>query len=50
MDRIKKENVVDFVRTHMIYQYGMPKYIIIGNGKPLFKSLMTSLCEKFTFV
>jgi len=27
----------------------MPKYIITDNGKPFFKSLMISLCEKFIF-
>jgi len=46
---VKKENVVDFTRTHIIYWYGVPRYIITDNGKPFFNGLMTSLCEKFKF-
>jgi len=46
---VKKENVVDFIRTHIIYRYGVSRYIITDNGKPFFNSLMTSLCEKFKF-
>ena len=36
-------------KTHIIYRYGVPRYIITDNGKPFFNSLMTSLCEKFKF-
>ena len=43
------ENVVDFIRTHTIYRYGVPRYIITDNGKPFFNNLMTILCEKFKF-
>ena len=46
---VKKENVVDFIRTHIIYRYGIPRRIITDNGKPFFNTLMTSLCEKFKF-
>ena len=46
---VKKENVVDFIRTHIIYRYGIPRYVITDNGKPFVNSLMTSLCEKFKF-
>ena len=46
---VKKENVIDFIRTNIIYRYGVPKYIITDNGKPFFNSLMTSLYEKFKF-
>jgi len=46
---VKKKNVVDFIRTHIIYRYGIPKYIITENGKPFFNGLMTGLCEKFKF-
>jgi len=45
----KKENVVDFIRTHIIYRYAVPRYIITDNGKPFYNSLMTSLCKKFKF-
>ena len=41
--------MVDFIRTQIIYRYGVPRYIIIDNGKPFFNSLMTSLYEKFKF-
>ena len=34
---------------HIIYRYGVPRYIITDNGKPFFNKLMTSLCEKFKF-
>ncbi|XP_056685850.1 uncharacterized protein [Spinacia oleracea] len=46
---VKKENVVDFIRTHIIYRYDIPQRIITDNGKPFFNALMTSLCEKFKF-
>ncbi|XP_056695837.1 uncharacterized protein [Spinacia oleracea] len=46
---VKKENFVDFIRTHIIYRYGIPRRIITDNGKPFFNTLMTSLCEKFKF-
>ena len=46
---VKKENVVDFIRTHIIYRYDVPRYIITDNGKPFVNSLLTSLCEKFKF-
>ena len=46
---VKKENVVNFIRTHLIYRYGVPRYIITNNGKPFYNSLVTQLCEKFKF-
>jgi len=49
LKEVKKENVVDFIRTHIIYRYGVPRYIVTDNGKPFFNKLMTSLCEKFKF-
>ena len=47
---VKKENLVDFIMTHIIYRYGIPRYIITDNDKSFFNNLMTSLCEKFKFV
>jgi len=44
--KVKKENVLDFIRTHIICRYGIPRYVITNNGKPVFNSLMTNLCEK----
>jgi len=50
LKEVKKENVVNFIQTHIIYRYGVPRYIITDNGKPFFNKLMTtSLCEKFKF-
>ena len=46
---VKKETVVNFIRTHLIYRYGVPRYIITDNGKPFYNRLMTELCEKFEF-
>ena len=46
---VKKDNVIDFVTTHTIYLYGVPKYIMTDNSKPFFNSLIASLSEKFKF-
>jgi len=34
---------------HIIYRYGVPRYIITDNDKLFLNSLMTILCEKFKF-
>jgi len=49
LKEVKKENVVDFIRTNIIFRYGVPRYIITDNGKPFYNSLMNKLCEKFGF-
>jgi len=49
LKEVNKENVVDLIRTHIIYRYGVPWYVISDNGKPFFNKLMTTLCEKFKF-
>ncbi|XP_071912401.1 uncharacterized protein [Coffea arabica] len=46
---VKKENVVDFIRSHIIYRYGISRYIITINGKPFCNVAMSKLCEKFHF-
>ena len=46
---VKKETVVNFIQTHLIYRYGVPRYIITDNGKPFYNRLMIELCEKFEF-
>ena len=46
---VKKEMVVNFIRTHLIYRYGVSRYIITDNGKPFYNRLMTELCKKFGF-
>lgn len=45
----KKENVADFIRTHIIYRYGIPHRIVTDNGKQFSNSMMDKLCEKFKF-
>ena len=49
LKEVKKENVVDFIHTNIIFRYGVPRYIITDNGKPFYNSLMNKLCEKFGF-
>ncbi|KAL0395514.1 UNVERIFIED_CONTAM: hypothetical protein Slati_4517600 [Sesamum latifolium] len=47
LKEVKKENVADFIRTNIIYRYGVPRYIITNNGKPFCNSLIDKLCQKF---
>ncbi|KAL0444703.1 UNVERIFIED_CONTAM: hypothetical protein Slati_2193000 [Sesamum latifolium] len=49
LKEVKKENVTDFIRTNIIYRYGVPRYIITDNGKPFCNSLIDKLCQKFDF-
>ena len=49
LKEVKKEMVVNFIRTHLIYRYGVSRYIITDNGKPFYNRLMTELCKKFGF-
>ncbi|XP_021717931.1 uncharacterized protein LOC110685714 [Chenopodium quinoa] len=46
---VKKENVVDFIRTHIIYRYGVPQRIVTDNGKTFVNNLMNNLFQKFKF-
>ncbi|KAA0035687.1 protein NYNRIN-like [Cucumis melo var. makuwa] len=45
----KKENVVDFICTHIVYRYGIPHRIMTDNGRQFFNSMIDKLCEKFKF-
>ncbi|KAL0283053.1 UNVERIFIED_CONTAM: hypothetical protein Sangu_2914900 [Sesamum angustifolium] len=49
LKEVKKENVADFICTHIIYHYGVPRYIITNNRKPFCNSLIDKLCKKFGF-
>ncbi|KAL0448955.1 UNVERIFIED_CONTAM: hypothetical protein Slati_1451900 [Sesamum latifolium] len=49
LKEVKNENVADFIRTNIIYRYGVPRYIITDNGKPFCNSLIDKLCQKFDF-
>ncbi|XP_057247473.1 uncharacterized protein LOC130589870 [Beta vulgaris subsp. vulgaris] len=42
---VKKENVVDFIRTHIIYRYGVPQRIVTDNGTPFYNKLIKTYVE-----
>ncbi|KAK4397784.1 hypothetical protein Sango_1253900 [Sesamum angolense] len=47
LKEVKKENVADFICTHIIYRHRLPRYIITDNGKPFCNSLIDNktLCN-----
>ncbi|KAK4392801.1 hypothetical protein Sango_2057900 [Sesamum angolense] len=49
LKEVQKENVADFIYTHIIYRYGVPRYIILDNEKPFCNSLIDKLCQKIYF-
>ncbi|XP_028111758.1 uncharacterized protein LOC114310044 [Camellia sinensis] len=49
LKEVKKETIVDFIKSHIIYQYVIHRYIITDNGKPFYSSLIDKLCERFGF-
>ncbi|KAL0455859.1 UNVERIFIED_CONTAM: hypothetical protein Slati_0925100 [Sesamum latifolium] len=49
LKEVKKVNVADFICINIIYRYGIPRYIIIDNGKPFCNSLIDKLTQKFNF-
>ena len=49
LKEVKKENVVNFIRSNIIYRYGVPRYIITDNGKPFYNKLISNLYERFDF-
>ncbi|KAG9450285.1 hypothetical protein H6P81_010250 [Aristolochia fimbriata] len=44
---VKATTVADFIRTQIIYRYGVPRYIMTDNGTPLRNRVMDRFCEKF---
>ena len=46
---VKKETVMEFIRTNIIFRYGVLRYIITNTRKTFYNSLMNKLCEKFDF-
>ena len=46
---VKKETVVNFIQTNIIYHYGVPHYIITDNGKEFYNKAINKLCEQFGF-
>ncbi|XP_019258730.1 PREDICTED: uncharacterized protein LOC109236944 [Nicotiana attenuata] len=49
LKEMKKETVVDFIKSYIIIRYGIPRYVIIDNGTPFDNKLVKTLCEKFGF-
>jgi hypothetical protein len=43
----KAENVEHFIRTHLIYRYGVPSRIMSDNGTPFKNKHVDKLCSKF---
>ncbi|KAG9458348.1 hypothetical protein H6P81_002856 [Aristolochia fimbriata] len=44
---VKATTVTDFIRTQIIYRYGIPRYIVTDNGKPFRNKVMDRFYEKF---
>ncbi|XP_031124372.1 protein NYNRIN-like [Ipomoea triloba] len=49
LKEVKKENVADFIRVHIIYRFGIPRYILTDNGKPFDYKLMDKIYKLFDF-
>nr|XP_009618753.1 uncharacterized protein LOC104110900 [Nicotiana tomentosiformis] len=49
LNEVKKKTVADFIKSNIIFRYGIPRYIITDNGTPFDNKLVRSLCEKFSF-
>ncbi|KAG9444832.1 hypothetical protein H6P81_016172 [Aristolochia fimbriata] len=44
---VKATTVTDFIRTQLIYRYGVPRYIVTDKGTPFRNRVMDRFCEKF---
>ncbi|KAK3006983.1 hypothetical protein RJ639_015832 [Escallonia herrerae] len=49
LKEVKKEMVVNFIKSNLIFRYGVPRYIITDNGKPFYNTLMDQLYTKYGF-
>ncbi|XP_015168952.1 uncharacterized protein [Solanum tuberosum] len=49
LKEVRKENVANFIRVNIIYRFGIPRYIIIDNGKPFDNKLKNKICDLFGF-
>ncbi|XP_055824309.1 uncharacterized protein LOC129892784 [Solanum dulcamara] len=49
LKEVKKENVVNFIKSSIIFRYGIPRCIVTNNGTPFNNKLMRSLRDKFRF-
>ncbi|KAK3026665.1 hypothetical protein RJ639_040692 [Escallonia herrerae] len=41
--------VANFIKNNLIFQYGVPRYIITDNGRPFYNTLVDQLCTKIDF-
>ena len=44
LKEVKKEIVVNFIQTNIIYHYRVPRYIITDNRKEFYNTIMNKLC------
>ncbi|KAG9442376.1 hypothetical protein H6P81_018230 [Aristolochia fimbriata] len=44
---VKATTVANFIRTQIIYRYGVPRYIVTDNGMSSKNRVMDRLCKKF---
>ncbi|XP_019160668.1 PREDICTED: uncharacterized protein LOC109157214 [Ipomoea nil] len=49
LKEVKEENVADFLRVHIVYRFGIPRYILTDNGKPFDNMLIDKICKLFDF-
>ncbi|XP_019157968.1 PREDICTED: uncharacterized protein LOC109154689 [Ipomoea nil] len=49
LKEVKKENFADFLCVHIVYRFGIPRYILTDNGKPFDNKLMDKICKLFDF-
>ncbi|XP_019197183.1 PREDICTED: uncharacterized protein LOC109191059 [Ipomoea nil] len=49
LKEVKKENVANFLHVHIVYRFGIPRYILTDNGKPFDNKLMDKICKLFDF-
>jgi hypothetical protein len=44
LKEVKKEIIVNFIQTNIIYHYRVTRYIITDNGKEFYNTTMNKLC------
>ena len=44
---VKTNNVINFIKHHVIYQHGMPRRIIHDNGPQFISNAFVRFCDKF---
>ncbi|KAG9450548.1 hypothetical protein H6P81_010513 [Aristolochia fimbriata] len=44
---VKATTIIDFIRTQIIYRYGVHRYIVTDNSTPFRNKVMDHFCQKF---